>query len=88
MTIDKTDFVRAKVHCEVTPGESLKMLRALQGFSQKDLELLTGISQSNLSALENDTTQMGRDRALVLAKALHVHPSVLLFPNFDMSQVA
>ena len=31
---------------------------------------------------------MGRDRALTFAKALHVHPAVLLFPDFDMSQVA
>ncbi len=31
---------------------------------------------------------MGRERALVLARALRVHPAVLLFPNFDISDVA
>jgi hypothetical protein len=31
---------------------------------------------------------MGRERAMTLAKALHVHPAVLLFPDFDMAHVA
>jgi len=32
--------------------------------------------------------ELGRERALVLAKALKVHPAVLLFPDFDVSGVA
>ena len=64
------------------------MLRELQGLTQSELAELTGIPQSNISALESGTRQMGRERALVLAKALHVHPAVLLFPDFDMRQVA
>jgi transcriptional regulator with XRE-family HTH domain len=86
--IDKADFKRAKVHANVKPGESLKMLRELQGFSQNDLAQMTGISQSNISSLESGARQMGRERALVFAKALHVHPSVILFPDFDINQVA
>jgi hypothetical protein len=31
---------------------------------------------------------MGRERAIVCAKALKVHPAVLLFPDFDISKVA
>lgn len=81
-------FVRAKVQVTVTPGEALKMLRELQELSQNELANLSGISQSNLSALENGTTHMGRERALALAKALHIHPAVLLFPDFDMAKVA
>ena len=88
MAINKKDFVRSKVHCAVTPGEALRMTRELQEKSQKELFELTGISQSNISAIENGTAQLGRERALVFAKALHVHPSVLLFPSFDMAQVA
>ena len=64
------------------------MLRELQGLSQNDLAKLTGISQSNISALESDARQMGRGRALTLAKALRVHPAVLLFPDFDIADVA
>ena len=88
MRINKKDFEKARVHVAVTPGEALKMLRELQGLSQNELAKLTGISQSNLSALESNARQMGRERALTLAKALHVHPAVLLFPDFDMTKVA
>jgi transcriptional regulator with XRE-family HTH domain len=88
MSINKNDFVKAKVHHSLTPGETLKMLRELQGLSQNDLTEITGISQSNISAIENGSRQMGRERALIFAKALRVHPAVLLFPDFDMAQVA
>jgi transcriptional regulator with XRE-family HTH domain len=88
MTLPKKEFVKARVHQAVTPGKALKMLRELQGLSQNDLARMTGISQSNISALEGDARQLGRDRALVLAKVLHVHPAVLLFPDFDMADVA
>ena len=87
MKLNKHDFVKSKIHCPVTPSEALKMLRELQGLSQSDLANLTGISQSNISALENSVTHLGRERALLLAKALHVHPAVLLFPDFDMAKV-
>lgn len=86
-TIKLKDFTRAKVHTHVEPGEALKILRELQHLSQNELAEITGISQSNISALENGSRQMGRARALTLAKALHVHPSVLLFPDFDINQV-
>jgi transcriptional regulator with XRE-family HTH domain len=87
-SIKKNDFVKAKVHVSITPGEALKMLRELQGLSQSQLAEITGITQSNISALENGTRQLGRERALTFAKALHVHPAVLLFPDFDIAHVA
>lgn len=88
MTIHRKNFVKARVNVHVTPGEMLKTLRELQGITQEELAHGSGISQSNLSALESNTRQLGRERALVLAKALHVHPAVLLFPDYDMSLVA
>jgi transcriptional regulator with XRE-family HTH domain len=88
MKINKKDFVKAKVHVQITPGEALKMIRELQGLTQADLAEITGISQSNISALESNTRQMGRERAITFAKALKVHPSVLLFPDFDIEKVA
>lgn len=45
---------------------------------------MTDISQSNLSALENDARQLGRNTSIVLAKALHVHPAILLFPGYQV----
>jgi transcriptional regulator with XRE-family HTH domain len=88
MAINKNDFTRAKVHRAVSPGEALKMLRELQGLTQSDLAELTGIGQSNISAIENGSRQLGRSRAIMLAKVLHVHPAVLLFPDFDMADAA
>lgn len=84
----KTDFVRAKVNYHPTPGEALKQLRELQGLSQNELAEITGIPQSNISALEGGTKQLGRDRALILAKALRVHPAVILFPDYDINMAA
>lgn len=31
MKINKKDFVKAKVHVHITPGEALKMLREFKG---------------------------------------------------------
>ncbi|MFN7095955.1 MAG: helix-turn-helix domain-containing protein [Gammaproteobacteria bacterium] len=87
-TIKKSDFVKANVHIRVSPGEALRMLRELQNLSQNQLAEITGITQSNISAIENGSRQLGRERALTFAKALHVHPAVLLFPDFDTAQVA
>jgi transcriptional regulator with XRE-family HTH domain len=88
MTINKKDFVKAKVNISITPGQMLKTLRELQGISQQELANMTGISQSNISSLETDARQIGRERALVLAKALKVHPAVILFPDYDIAEAA
>jgi len=88
MGMNKNDFVRARVNRKISPGEMLQTLRELQELTQKDLSDATGISQSNISAMENNVSQIGRDRALALAKVLKVHPAVILFPDFDIAQVA
>jgi len=88
MRTKKQDFVRAKTNLDITPGEMLKTLRELQELTQKELSELTGIPQSNISALESGQRSLGRERALVFAKFLKVHPAVILFPDFDISKVA
>ena len=86
--INKNDFIKAKMHTIVTPAQAIKIIRELQEISQNQLAEMTGISQSNISALENASCQLGRDRAIMLAKALHVHPAVLLFPDYQIEQAA
>jgi transcriptional regulator with XRE-family HTH domain len=86
--MNKKEFQSAKIHTTITPGDALKMLRELQGLSQNDLARITGISQPNISAIENNQRQLGRERAITLAIALKVHPAVLLFPDFDIANVA
>lgn len=85
MIIVKKDFIKARVRVSVTPGDALRIVRETQELSQNQLAELTGISQSNISALENGSRQLGRERAIVFAKALNVHPAVLLFPDFDVN---
>ncbi len=84
----KKDLVKAKVNIKMSPGEMLKVLRELQELSQRELAELAGMTQSNISALESGARQIGRERSLALAKALKVHPAVILFPDFDLSEVA
>jgi transcriptional regulator with XRE-family HTH domain len=86
--MSRKDFVRAKINKKLSPGQMLKTLRELQGLSQSELADLAGMSQSNISALESEARQIGRERALSLAIALKVHPAVILFPDFDLQDVA
>ncbi len=69
---------------EVSPGESVRILRELQELSQNELSQLTGIPQSTLSAIENGRINLGVERAKVLARALRCHPAVLVFPGWDI----
>jgi transcriptional regulator with XRE-family HTH domain len=78
------DYRKAKKHIEVSVGQSVRILRELQELSQNDLAELTGIPQSTLSAIENDRVALGVERAKVLARALHCHPAVLVFPGWDV----
>lgn len=79
-------FRRAKKRVNVSVGESVRIVRELQGFSQTQLAQRTGIPQATLSAMENDRVRLGVERAKVLAKALKCHPAVLVFPGWE-SQV-
>jgi transcriptional regulator with XRE-family HTH domain len=83
------DDRRAKKTIDVSVGESVRIIRELQGLSQNELADLTGIPQSTISAIENDRVQLGVERAKVLARALQCHPAVLVFPGWDTnSEVA
>jgi transcriptional regulator with XRE-family HTH domain len=81
-----SEFRRAKKRANVSVGESVRIIRELQGLSQTQLAQRTGIPQATLSAIENDRVRLGVERAKVLAKALKCHPAVLVFPGWE-SQV-
>lgn len=78
------DYRKSKRQIEVSVSESVKILRELQELSQNNLATLTGIPQSTISAIENGRVQLGVERAKVLARALHCHPAVLVFPGWDV----
>ena len=74
-------FHPARRRIEVSVGESVRIIRELQGCSQNELARLTGIPRATLSAIENDRVRIGVERAEVLARALKCHPAVLVFPG-------
>ena len=76
-------FRPAKKRIAVSAGESVRIIRELQGLSQNQLAQRTGIPQATLSAIENDRVRLGVERAKVLARALKCHPAVLVFPGWD-----
>ena len=78
------EFRPARKRAEVSVGESVGILRELQGLSQNQLAELSGVPQATLSAIENDRVRLGVERARVLARALRCHPAVLVFPGWEV----
>lgn len=67
----------------MTPGEMVKTLRELKGWSQLELSEQTGISQANISAIENGRVEIGKQRAIAFAEAFNVHPASIMFADYD-----
>jgi transcriptional regulator with XRE-family HTH domain len=80
----RKDYRKAKRHVEVSVGESVRIMREFQELSQNELSEYTGIPQSTISAIENDRINLGVERAKMLARALKCHPTVLVFPGWDV----
>lgn len=78
------NFRPARKRIDVSVGESVRIVRELQGLSRNQLADLTGISQATISSIENDRVNLGVERAKVLAVALRCHPAVLLFPAWQV----
>jgi transcriptional regulator with XRE-family HTH domain len=81
-----SEFKPARKRIEVSVGESVRIIRELQGMSQNDLSNLSGIPQSTISAIENDRINLGVERAKTLARVLNCHPAVLVFPGWDIER--
>ena len=77
-------FRPARKRIDVSAGESLRIIRELQGYSQNELAKLTGIPQATLSAIENDRVRLGVKRAKILGRALKCHPAVFVFPGWEV----
>jgi len=81
------NYRKAKKTIEVSVGESVRIMRELQGLSQSELANLTGIPQSTISGIENDRINIGVERAKTLAVALKCHPAVLVFPGWKIKDL-
>ena len=84
--MDMSQFTKARKTVSVSVGESVRIIRELQDLSQTDVAEETGIPQSTISAIENGRVNLGVERAKVIARALRVHPSVLVFPGWDVQR--
>ena len=82
MRINKKDFVPAGKLIQMTSGEMIKTLRELKEWTQVELADETGISQANISAIENDRVEIGKQRAIVITEALGVHPASIMFADY------
>lgn len=79
----KKDFIPAKKHISVTTGEVIRMLRELKGWTQEELAVKSGINAKNISLLENNKVDIGKKRAEQLAHAFNVHPTIIMFPEYE-----
>jgi transcriptional regulator with XRE-family HTH domain len=82
------EFTPARTRTHMTPGQSLRVIRELQELSQNELAKLSGLPQSTISGMESGRINIGVERAKVLAKALHVHPAVLVFPGWETERAS
>lgn len=76
--IEEDEMIPAPNVAFLTPGKTVKMLRELQGISQNELARRCDLEQSNISAIENERSELGKDRAILIASALNVDPAVIL----------
>ena len=81
-------FIQAKKRVDVSPGESVRIIRELQGLTQTRLSELCGIPQTTISGIETGRIDLGVERAKMLAAALHCHPAVLAFPGWQLGTAA
>lgn len=81
-----SEYRRARRNVNVSTGESVRIIRELQGLSQNELASRSGIPQSTISAIERDRINLGVERAKQLGRALKCHPAVLVFPGWDVEQ--
>jgi transcriptional regulator with XRE-family HTH domain len=81
-------YAPAKTRINMTPGQSLRVIRELQELSQNELANICGIPQSTISGMESDRINIGVERAKTLAQALRVHPAVIVFPGWEVGHAS
>jgi transcriptional regulator with XRE-family HTH domain len=80
--------VPARTRVVLSPGDSVRIARELQEMTQAELAEASRIPQPTISSIESGRVTLGAERAEKLARALKVHPAVLLWPNWDENTVS
>ena len=76
-------YVPGRTRVALAPGDSVRVARELQEMTQAELAAASGIPQPTISSIESGRVTLGAERAEKLARALRVHPAVLLWPNWN-----
>jgi transcriptional regulator with XRE-family HTH domain len=84
--LKKSDFVPERRHATLTPAKAVRLARDFQEFTQHELAATSGVPQSAIAAIESGRIPLGADRAEKLARALKIHPAVLMWPQWDASR--
>jgi len=79
----KRSFTAARPRVALSPGDSVRIARELQEMTQAELAQASAIPQGTISSIEKGRVTLGAQRAEKLARALGVHPAVLLWPNWE-----
>lgn len=85
--VNKSEFLTARPHAELSSGEVIRMLRELKGWTQENLAERSGVSPTNLSLLENNRVDIGKKRVLQIARAFDVHPATIMFPEHESAEI-
>jgi len=85
--VAKDRFLSAKPHAQLSSAEVIRMLRELKGWTQKELAARSGINPANISLLEHERVELGKRRAIQLAKAFGVHPATIMFPEYEGAEI-
>lgn len=85
-SVKKAQYVPARPRVALTPGDSVRVARELQELTQAQLAEASGIPQGTISSIEKGRVTLGAERAEKLARALKVHPAVLLWPSWDVEE--
>jgi ribosome-binding protein aMBF1 (putative translation factor) len=88
MARKKSKYLPERTHITLSVAQTIAMLRELKGWTQEELAKKSGIAASNISRLENGHLDLGKQRAIALAKAFDVHPATLMFPDYPLQEVA
>ncbi|HEX7603675.1 MAG TPA: helix-turn-helix transcriptional regulator [Polyangiaceae bacterium] len=82
----KAHTVPARGRVQLSAGEMVRVTRELQEMTQAELAAASGIAQGTISSIEVGRVSLGVERAERLARALKVHPAVLLWPNWGETE--
>lgn len=77
-------LIPAKKRVDVTPCESVRIIRELQGLSQTQLSALCVIPQTTNSSIENGRVNMDVERSNAMAMALQCRAAVLVFRSWQV----